>query len=117
MFVIYEDREEMQLLHLPGTEKWSLCASGVDDGGYDEAALYLRFRDEKQLILHEDRWFRKVPGLPRDEVKALYRDILEAAVRQVAEDPAAVLDIRAMEAKLMEEKYRALWTEKGYTVP
>lgn len=117
MFVIYEDREEMQLLHLPETEKWSLCASGVDDGGYDEAALYLRFRDEKQLILHEDRWFRKVPGLPRDEVKALYRDILEAAVRQVAEDPAAVLDIRAMEAKLISEKYRALWTEKGYTVP
>ena len=118
MFIKYEDTGDMVLKNVPDSQPWELRWKMFDENCADDGGLYLILDGRETLLLDTDRWCQGRPSLPDGAVGDLYRDLVEAAAKKLAADPALrLLDLDAIEDELLSSQYAERWIAKGYVTP
>ena len=115
MFIKYEYIGDQCLVHIPDGAYWEIRFRLFDDDtGEEDYGLYLILGDREFTLRDPDRWCQG-RDLPYYAVGSLYEELVEVIASWVATDPCLkLLDLEAIEAELIEAKYKAQWLEKGY---
>ena len=115
MFIKYEDCGDSIIIHLPDSVCWRICFKLFDDNGNDDYGLYLNIEDKTILLRDTENWCQGRPNLSYTEVGSMYEEILDIIASKIENEPnLRMIDIPAIENKLLEEKYEKRWIEKGY---
>ena len=119
MYIKYEFIGDRNLLFIPSGKHWSLRFLMFDEDGNEDYSVYLTVEGDKPIrVLDVDLFCQGNPDLPYYAVGHLYEDLVNLAAEQLANGPLLLLlDIPDLVRHLVETKYRALWSERGYVPP
>ena len=118
MFIQFDDIGDRRLIHLPDSARWELRFRLFDDKGNNDYGLYL-FLDEEEISVRDtDTLCQGRPELPYTAVGLLYAAIVDRVAERITSDPTLrLIDIDAIEAELLEEKFYQQWLNKGFIQP
>ena len=115
MFLKYDDCGDNVIINLPNSVVWSIRYRLFHDEGNEDCNLYLIVDDRQILLRDTDNWCAGRPNLPYYAVRNMYEEIVDVIATQIENKPTLTLiDLPAIENKLLKEKYEKMWIEKGY---
>ena len=119
MYIKYEFIGDRNLLFIPSGKPWSLRFLMFDEDGSEDHSVYLTIEGNKPIrVLDADLFCQGNPNLPYYAAGHLYEDLIDLAAEQLSSGPILLLlDIPDLVRHLVDTKYRALWSERGYVPP
>ncbi len=115
MFIKYEYLGDKVIMNLQSEANWKICFKLFDDEGCEDYNLYL-ITDEETVVLRDvEYWCQGRPDLRYTAIGELFEEIVDVIAHKLEHEPdIRVIDIPAIENKLIEEKYEKMWMEKGF---
>ena len=116
MLIKYEYCGDNTIINVPDSAYWKICFRLINDSTPgDDYGLYL-ITDEKEILLRDtDCWCSGRPELPYTAVGAMYEEIVDIIASKIEAEPnLRIVDVNAIEGKLLSEKYEKKWLENGY---
>ena len=117
MYIKYTSFGDKVFMNIPESSHWEIRFRMLNERG-DDYNLYLIIDDNEIELRDTEHWCQGRPSLPYEAVGNLYEDIVDAVANRLAADrDLRVIDIDAIEHRLLENKYEKLWLERGYVKP
>ena len=113
MFIKYTYIGDRSLIHIPDSCVWEIRFRFVEPDMEEGKNLYLVVGDKEFCLRDSDFLCNSKTDLSHSEVENLYMEIIDAIAGKIAETPTLkVVDIDAIEAHLLAEKFQGFQTVK-----